>query len=61
VVDEIKARLWGDTGVVWMRTTEKSQVNGKDTSAQYQGTSTWIKRSGRWQWVASHSSKVVKK
>ena len=61
VWDDVKARVWGDTGVVWSRITEKSKVNGKDTSTQYQSTETWIKRSGRWQWVASHRSKVVKK
>jgi hypothetical protein len=60
VVDDIKARVWGDAGVVWMRATEKSQVSGKDISVQYQETNTWIKRSGRWQFVASHRSKVVK-
>jgi ketosteroid isomerase-like protein len=61
VVDDMKARVWGDAGVVWGRTTEKSQYKGKDTSATYQWTDTWIKISGRWTCVAGHSSKVVKK
>ena len=47
VVDNIKARTWGDTGMVWMRWTEKSQYKGKHSSGQYQSTDTWIKISGR--------------
>jgi ketosteroid isomerase-like protein len=61
VVDDMKARVWGDAGVVWGRTTEKSQNKGKDTSGTYQWTDTWIKINGRWQCVAGHGSKVIKK
>lgn len=61
VVDDMKAHVWGNAGIVWGRTTEKSRYKGKNTSGQYQWTDTWIKQSGRWQCVASHSSKVVKK
>jgi ketosteroid isomerase-like protein len=61
VVDDMKARVWGDTGVVWGRTTVKSQYKGKDTSGTYQWTDTWVKINGRWQCVAGHGSKVVKK
>jgi hypothetical protein len=61
VFDDVKAHVWGDAGVVWGRTTEKSQLNGKDTGGLYQWTDTWIKVDGRWQQVAAHWSKVVKK
>jgi ketosteroid isomerase-like protein len=61
VIEDIKARVWGDAGVVWMRWTEKSQSNGKDTSGHFQGTDTWIKIDGRWQCVAGEWTKVVKK
>jgi hypothetical protein len=61
VFDDIKAHVWGDAGVVWGRTTEKSQLNGKDTSGLYQWTDTWIKIDGRWQQVAAHFSKIEKK
>jgi hypothetical protein len=61
VIDDIKAHVWGDAGVAWVRWTEKSQLKGKDTSGQYQETDSWIKISGRWQCVAVHWSKVVKK
>jgi|WetSurSiteA1Bulk_404760.scaffolds.fasta_scaffold47592_2 hypothetical protein len=61
VVDKIKARVWGDTGMVWGRTTEKSQYKGKDSSGQYQWTDTWIKLSGRWQCIGGQTVKVVKK
>jgi hypothetical protein len=61
VWEDIKARVWGDAGVVWMRFTQKSQSKGKDTSGTYQETDTWIKIDGRWQNVAGQWSKVVKK
>jgi hypothetical protein len=61
VWEDIKAKVWGDAGVVWMRFTQKSNVEGKDTSDTYQETDTWIKINGRWQNVAAHWSKVVKK
>jgi len=61
VVEDIKARAWGDAGVIWSRSTEKGQSQGKETSGQYQHTTTWVKIAGRWQAVAGHSSKIVKK
>jgi hypothetical protein len=61
VWEDIKAKVWGDAGVVWMRFTQKSNVEGKDTSGTYQETDTWIKINGRWQNVSAHWSKVVKK
>jgi hypothetical protein len=61
VYEDIKAKVWGDAGVVWMRFTQKSKVEGKDTSGTYQETDTWIKINGRWQCVTGQWSKVVKK
>jgi ketosteroid isomerase-like protein len=61
VFDDMKIRIWGDTGVVWGRTTEKSQYKGKDTSGQYQWTDVFNKSSGRWQFVAGHMSRLMKK
>lgn len=61
VWEDIKARVWGDAGVVWMRFTQKSQSKGKDTSGTYQETDTWIKINGRWQNVTAHWSKIDKK
>jgi len=59
--EDIKAKVWGDAGVVWMRFTQKSKIEGKDTSGSFQETDTWIKINGRWQNVAAHWSRIVKK
>jgi ketosteroid isomerase-like protein len=48
----------GDTAVVHGLWTEKSTLNGKDTSGQYRFTDTFIKRDGRWQAVATFSTKL---
>jgi hypothetical protein len=38
--------------------TEKSSLNGKDTSGTYRYTDTFIKRDGRWQAVATFTTKL---
>jgi len=59
--DDIKVRIYGDTAVVTGRTTNKGQYKGKDISGQYRWTDTFIKRDGRWQCVATHSSRIPQK
>jgi ketosteroid isomerase-like protein len=59
VADEIRVRVYGDVAVVTGRTTVKEQYKGKDISGQYQWTDMWVKDyAGRWQCVASHSSRA---
>jgi len=60
-VHDMKAHVWGDAGVVWSRSTEKTQLEGNETSGQYQHITVWIRRSGRWQAVAAQSTGVVEK
>jgi len=62
VADEIRVRVYGDAAVVTGRTTVKEQYKGKDISGQYQWTDMWVKDyAGRWQCVASHSSRIAQK
>jgi ketosteroid isomerase-like protein len=61
VVDNMKVHVYGDSAVVFGRSTIKGQFKGEDFSGQYQWTDTWIKKAGRWQCVASHSSKIAQK
>jgi hypothetical protein len=61
VVDDMKVRIYADTAVITGRSTVKEQLKGKDITGQYRWTDTWIKRDGRWQCVASHSSKIISK
>lgn len=58
VGDDYKVRVYGDAAVVTGRWTGKQTSKGKDASGQYRWTDTWIKKAGRWQCVASHSSKI---
>ncbi len=57
-VDDLKVRLYGDAAIVFGLETEKSKIHGKDMSGQYRFTDVFVKRDGRWQAVASHSSRV---
>lgn len=56
-VDNIKVRVLGDTAVVTLVQTEKSQYKGKDSSGVYLFTDVWAKRNGKWQVINSHGSK----
>jgi ketosteroid isomerase-like protein len=48
----------GDRASVHGLWTEKSTLNGTDTSGQYRFTDTFIKRDGRWQAVTTFSTKL---
>jgi ketosteroid isomerase-like protein len=61
VQDDIKVRIYGDAAVVTGRATVKGQYKGEEAGGQYQWTDTFIKRDGRWQCVASHSSQIAQK
>ncbi len=55
---EIKVRVFGDTAVVTASDTEKSTYNGKDSSGKYVWTDIYAKRNGKWQCVATQSTKI---
>jgi len=61
VEDDMKVRVYGDAAVVTGRTTVKGQYQGKEFSSRYRWTHTFIKRDGRWQCVASHTSRISQK
>jgi ketosteroid isomerase-like protein len=54
----IKVRVFGDTAVVTVSDTEKSTYNGKDSSGKYVWTDIYANRNGKFQCVASQSTKV---
>jgi ketosteroid isomerase-like protein len=54
-----KVRFFGNIAVVNGSQVEKSNYKGKDTSGNYIWTTVYINRDGRWQAVASQSTKVV--
>ena len=53
---DVQVRLHGDTAIVTGRTTIKGTDSGHDVSGDYQWTDTFIKREGKWQAVATHTS-----
>ena len=61
VLDNMKARIYGDAAVVTGRMTAKQMFRGQDISGQYQCTDMLIKKEGRWQCVATHISIITQK
>jgi hypothetical protein len=56
VVDDVSVLLFGDAAVVRGRTSLSARVNDAPVSARIRFTDVFIRRSGRWQAVASHAS-----
>ena len=56
----MKVKVLGDTAVVIGSDTEKSTYHGADSSGQYAWMDVFVRRNGRWQVVASQSTKIAK-
>lgn len=54
----ITVRVFGNTAVVTGNDTEKSTDRGKNSSGKYVWTDVFVLRNGRWQAVASQSTKA---
>ncbi len=61
VLDNLKARVYGEAAVVTGRMTARQTFQGQDISGQYQCTDMLIKTAGRWQCVAIHLSSIAPK
>ena len=61
MLDNMKARIYGDAAVVNGRMTATQKFQGKDISGQYQCTDMFIKKAGQWQCVAIHLSMIPQK
>jgi ketosteroid isomerase-like protein len=61
VLDNMKARIYGDAAVVTGRMTADQTFRGQDISGQYQCTDVLIRKAGRWQCVATHLSLIAQK
>lgn len=57
--EEVQARVYGDTVILIGRVITEWQQNGQTLKEQNRYTDTYVKRSGRWQVVASHLSNVL--
>lgn len=61
VLDNMKARIYGDAAVVNGRMTAKQTFQGNDISGQYQCTDVFIRNAGRWQCVVTDLSRIMPK
>jgi hypothetical protein len=57
-LDDFIIIIYRDTAVVWFTQYLVGPVQGKPTEVQYQYMDVWVVRDGRWQCVASQSTRV---
>jgi ketosteroid isomerase-like protein len=55
--DETLARMYGDVAVVTSRYTQKAVLHGRDRSAEFLLTDTWVRLDGQWLAAARVSSR----
>ena len=53
---DVTIRVYGETAVMRSRVKQSATVFGKDRSGEMLVTDVWVKRDGRWQVVARHTS-----
>jgi ketosteroid isomerase-like protein len=56
-LSDLKVHVYGNTAVAAGTSTVKGTYKGQDISGRYRFTDTWVKRNGKWQAVASESTK----
>jgi len=56
-LDDFIVKIYGNTAVVWFTQTLKGPSQGKTITITYQYVDVWVLRDGRWQCVASQSTK----
>lgn len=57
-LDDFVIKVYRDTAVVWFTQYLVGPVKGQPTEVQYQYLDVWVVRDGRWQAVASQSTRV---
>jgi ketosteroid isomerase-like protein len=57
---DVKAAVYGDTGVLTGHTEMKGTYQGQDISGPYRWTRVYVRRDGRWQCVAEQLTRVMK-
>src|SRR5581483_4501779 len=59
--DDITVRQWGDTAVVNFRLIAKTNIAGREETAYYRNTGTFLRRNEQWQAVAWQATKAPEK
>jgi ketosteroid isomerase-like protein len=57
-VDDVQVRLYGDAAVLTGRVTTRQLVKGEERTGRSRFTDVFVRRDGRWQIVAGHSSRI---
>lgn len=57
--EDVSVRHYGQTAVVTGTSVQAGTSNGVPWSGRFRYTRVWILREGRWQMVASHSSRIA--
>ena len=57
-LDDFIVKIYRDTAVVWFTQYLVGPVKGKPTEVRYQYMDVWVIRDGRWQAVASQSTRL---
>ena len=58
-LDDLQARVYGDTAVVTGRSTQKGKAYGQDAAGQYRFTRVYVKQDGKWKAAAFQSTRVA--
>jgi ketosteroid isomerase-like protein len=58
---DLKARLYGDTGVVIGLATSKGKFMGQDFTSCERATDIFVKEAGRWRCVLTHLTRFTRK
>jgi hypothetical protein len=56
---EMVVRIYGEAAVITGQSTIRAKVKGQEASGEYRFTDVWIKRSNRWQAVASQVTRIA--
>jgi ketosteroid isomerase-like protein len=57
-LSDLKVHIYGNIAVAAGTSTIKGTYKGQDITGKYRFTDTWVKRNGKWQAVASQSTKL---
>ena len=58
-IDEFDVKIYGNTALVWFTKRMTGPVQGKPTTIAYRFLDVFVIRDGRWQCVASQSTRVA--
>jgi hypothetical protein len=57
-LDDLKVHTFGDSAVVTAIQTERHRPEAKDGGGRFQFTHVYVRRNGRWQIIAGHSTRL---